>query len=88
MLIPSERCFYECIETGKPVKLHFDYDYKGFLPEDLKQSHISYITDYLINTFEPYDITINDFVIIDSSNDKKHLFILFLTKFILKILKY
>ena len=71
MLIPSERCFYECIETGKPVKLHFDYDYKGFLPEDLKQSHISYITDYLINTFEPYDITINDIVIIDSSNDKK-----------------
>ena len=71
MLLPSERCFYECIETGKPVKLHFDYDYKGFLPEDLKQFQITYITDYLINTFEPYDITMNDIVIIDSSDDKK-----------------
>ena len=27
-LIPTERCFYECIETGKPVKFHFDYDCK------------------------------------------------------------
>ena len=71
MLLPSERCFYECIETGKPVKLHFDYDYKGFLPEDSKQFQITYITDYIINTFEPYDITMNDIVIIDSSDDKK-----------------
>ena len=26
MLIPSERCFYECIEAGIPVKFHLDFD--------------------------------------------------------------
>ena len=37
MLIPSERCFYECIKAGIPVKFHRDFDCKKFaLPENIK----------------------------------------------------
>ena len=44
MLIPSERCVYECIETGKRVKFHFDY----------------FLQILLSTLFGTYDITIDD----------------------------
>jgi hypothetical protein len=67
----DERCFYECIEENKPVKWHLDFDCKTSLSEDMKQLNIDMIIDDIVHTFEPYDGTKDDIVVIDSSNDTK-----------------
>ena len=76
----EERCFYECIEENKPVKWHLDFDCKTALPEDVKQINIGMIIDNIVHAFEPYEVTKDDIVILNSSSDTKTSFHFILNK--------
>ena len=88
----EKRIFYEmmvCNDTiKKQLKLSFDIDLKEFMCDykkhSLVQCIISKVMDLLNDTFR-LNIKIDDFVIIDSSNNEKTSFILFYIIIILKM---
>ena len=67
----DERVYYECIEENRPVKWHLDFDCKTVLSDFLKERYIDMIIDDIIHKFEAYEITRDDIVILDSSNETK-----------------
>ena len=63
----------------------FRFDCKTALPEDVKQINIDMIIDNIVHAFEPYEVTKDDIVILNSSSDTKTSFHFILNKIHFKI---